>query len=149
MRLSRPIRFALHALCAGTLTAATGLAHADPVFSGLDFSGTYQCQGQDDHEGPYTGVVTLKLQPAHSRGQQGAYDFVLEVPGYGRYPGHAAAEGPHMAIHFALTDPSKQDYGTGIATFTKSPAGKWAFRKYYYEPAFKGGNAGTETCTQR
>ena len=28
-------------------------------------------------------------------------------------------------------------------------AGKWSFSKYYYEPEFKGGNYGTETCRQR
>jgi hypothetical protein len=139
------------ALCATTPSClvATQADAASPAFTGPDFSGSYQCQGQDDHEGPYTGNVTLTLQKAHSRGVQAAYDFVLDVPGYGRYPGHAAAEGRHMAIHFALTDPSTQDYGTGIATFSKNKAGKWTFQKYYYEPAFKGGNACTETCTQR
>ena len=71
------------------------------------------------------------------------------MPGYGRYPGHAASDGPDMAIHFALTDPSTQDYGTGIARFTKTRDGRWQFRKWYYEPAFKGGNFGRETCTQQ
>jgi hypothetical protein len=54
-----------------------------------------------------------------------------------------------MAIHFANTDPSTLDYGTGIARFTKGKGGKWSFSKFYYEPAYKGGNHGLETCTQQ
>jgi hypothetical protein len=54
-----------------------------------------------------------------------------------------------MGVHFALTDQSTKDYGTGIATFAKGKKGKWVFEKYYYEPEFKGGNYGTERCVQR
>lgn len=42
-----------------------------------------------------------------------------------------------MAIHFALTDQSTKDYGTGIAEFSHQ-GGKWSFRKYYYEPELQG-----------
>ncbi|HIV72461.1 MAG TPA: hypothetical protein H9903_16115 [Candidatus Aquabacterium excrementipullorum] len=120
-----------------------------PAFTGPDYSGTYDCKGQDSHEGPYDGTVTLALIPAQSTGTQGAYSFKLDVPGYGSYPGHAAAQGAHMGIFFALTDPSTKDFGTGIATFEKSAKGKWTFNKFYYEPEFKGGNHGTEVCVQR
>jgi hypothetical protein len=54
-----------------------------------------------------------------------------------------------MAIHFALTDPTTQDHGTGIASFGRTKNGKWSFYKYYYGPEFKGGNHGTEFCVQR
>jgi hypothetical protein len=54
-----------------------------------------------------------------------------------------------MAIHFANTDPAANDFGTGIAAFSKSAAGKWTFSKYYYEPQYRGGNFGTESCTQK
>jgi hypothetical protein len=84
-----------------------------------------------------------------STGKYAAYRFQLDVPGYGVYPGHAAAHGNTMAIHFALADPSTKDYGTGIAQFGKTKSGKWQFSKYYYEPEFKGGNYGMETCRQR
>lgn len=47
------------------------------------------------------------------------------------------------------TDPAPKDYGTGIASFAKNKNGKWTFTKYCYEPEFKGGNFGTETCFQR
>ena len=87
--------------------------------------------------------------PAQSTGRFGAYDFKLEVPGYGTYPGQAAAEGNKMGIHFALTDQTTKDFGTGIATFIKNKHGKWSFTKFYYEPEFKGGNYGTEACVQR
>jgi hypothetical protein len=125
-------------------TAAYAKAPAQP-----DFSGTYDCKGQDKQEGPYTGVVTLERVAAHSAQGYNAYRFKLEVPDFGAYPGQAVAKGTQMAIHFANTDPKTQDFGTGFADFTKSKAGKWSFRKFYYEPEYKGGNHGTESCTQR
>nr|WP_269106618.1 hypothetical protein [Massilia sp. TS11] len=132
------------------LAAATAIAvQAKPAFTGTDYSGVYDCKGKDDHEGDYTGTVTLQLVPAQSVGEYGAYQFKLEVPGYGAYPGQAAAHGKQMAIHFALTDQSTKDYGTGIASFSKRKDGKWSFRKFYYEPEFKGGNFGMEDCVRR
>lgn len=134
------------ALC---LIIFTQTAMAKPAFSGSDLSGVYDCKGDDSHEGQYTGTVTMQLVPSQSFKQYGAYKFKLEVPGYGTYLGQAAANGTHAAMHFALTDQSTKDYGTGIASFSKNSAGKWTFLKYYYEPEFKGGNYGTEQCIQR
>lgn len=131
------------------LLGLSTFANAKPVFTGNDFSGIYDCKGDDSHEGKYTGRVTMELVAAQSTNQYGAYKFKLDVPGYGVYLGQAAASGTHAAMHFALTDQSTKDYGTGIANFKKSKTGKWSFTKYYYEPEFKGGNYGTEQCTQR
>ena len=133
------------ALC---LLSALGFAYAKPNYSGPDLSGAYSCEGDDAHEGKYTAKATLHLIPEQSVGQNGAYAFNLDVPGYGSYPGHAATQGTTAAIYFASTDPSTKDFGTGIATFKKNSKGKWTFKKFYYEPEFKGGNYGFETCTQ-
>lgn len=130
------------------LLSVLGFAHAKPNFSGPNLSGAYSCEGDDAHEGKYTAKVTLQLIPEQSVGQNGAYSFKLEVPGYGAYPGHATTQGTTAAIYFANTDPSTKDFGTGVATFKKNSKGKWTFKKYYYEPEFKGGNYGFETCTQ-
>jgi hypothetical protein len=124
-------------------------AHAAQPFTGPDLSGVYACKGDDAHEGKYTATATLALVPQQSVGQHGAYTFKLEVPGYGAYPGHAAAQGTQVAIYFANTDPATKDFGTGIATFKKNGKGLWTFSKYYYEPEFKGGNHGLEWCTQQ
>ena len=129
--------------------ACSADAESKPAFTGPDFSGVYECKGNDSHEGPYTGIVKLQLVREQSFAKYGAYSFTLEVPGYGAYPGHAAANGQTVALHFALTDQTTKDYGTGIAQFSKSKSGKWQFSKYYYEPEFKGGNYGTELCIQR
>jgi len=112
-----------------------------------DFSGVYNCTGDDAHEGKYTGVVTMALKPARSKENYASYDFKLEVPGYGTYLGHAAANGNHVAMHFALQDQSTKDYGTGIAEMKKNANGQWSFHKFYFEPEFKGGNTGVEDCT--
>ena len=113
---------------------------AKPAFKGPDYSGVYACTGLDSHEGPYTAKVTLSLVREQSTGHHGAYDFVMEVPGYGHYLGHAASHANWLAIHFALTDPAPKDYGTGIAKISKNAKGQWRFAKFYYEPAFKEGN---------
>jgi len=133
------------------------IASAEPIFKSrikLDFSGIYDCKGMDAHEGKYTGVVTMKKVAEHSKEGYVSYDFTLQVPDYGTYQGHAAARGSFAAIHFALPlanglyGGKDQDYGTGIAQFT-SVKGKWQFVKFYYEPDYKGGNTGLETCLQR
>lgn len=131
------------------LLIITPIANAKPAFTGQDFSGVYVCTGNDSHEGKYTGTVTMELVPSQSLNNYGAYKFKLEVPNYGTYLGQAAAHGNNVAMHFALTDQSTKDYGTGIANFKKNKAGKWSFSKFYYEPEFKGGNYGTEECTLR
>jgi hypothetical protein len=131
------------------LVFAAAPALAKPAFTGQDFSGVYDCTGDDAHEGKYTGTVTLKLNPAQSVGVYGAYDFKLEVPGFGTYLGEAAAEGDRLAMHFALTDQKTRDFGTGIATVRKNKQGRLSFHKFYYEPEFKGGNHGTEDCVKR
>jgi hypothetical protein len=136
------------AIFLGFLIAAVP-AMAKPAFNGQDFSGVYDCTGDDSHEGKYKGTVTLKLNLAQSTGEYGAYDFKLEVPGFGTYLGEAAAEGDRLAMHFALTDQKTRDFGTGIATIKKNKQGKLGFHKYYYEPEFKGGNYGFEDCVRR
>lgn len=121
----------------------------------LDLSGIYACSGDDAHEGKYKGTVTMKLRPEHSNGADVSYDFQLEVPGFGTYKGHAAAHGMHAAMHFALPTESGEyggkthDYGTGIAEFKKNAKGQLSFRKFYFEPAFKGGNTGVEECVRK
>jgi hypothetical protein len=124
-------------------------AFAAQLFAGKDYSGVYDCTGDDAKEGSYTGTVTLQLNKEQSSGAYGAYDFKLVVPDYGTYPGQAVSLGKTLAIHFALTDSKSKDYGTGIATVARNKRGKLTFHKFYYEPEFKGGNHGVEDCVQR
>jgi hypothetical protein len=56
-------------------------ANAQTGFKGTDFSGIYDCTGQDNSEGAYTGKVTINLVKEKSTGEYGAYKFKLEVPG--------------------------------------------------------------------
>lgn len=133
-------------LCISCLIAAQVYA--------MDMSGVYACTGDDAHEGKYTGTVTMKLRPEHSKGADASYDFQLEVPDYGTYKGHAAVHGMYAAMHFALPIENGEyggkthDFGTGIAEFKKNAKGQLSFRKFYFEPAFKGGNTGIEVCTR-
>jgi len=136
-------------VCVALCVLAAGTVQARQPFTHPNLSGVYACEGDDAHEGKYTATATLELIAEQSTGQHGAYSFKLEVPGYGAYPGHAAAQGTSAAIYFANTDPATRDFGTGIATFKKNSKGQWTFRKYYYEPEFKGGNHGFETCVRK
>ncbi len=120
---------------------------AEPLPS--DFSGTYDCKGQDKAEGSYTGVVELTRVAEQSSGPYTAYRFKLTVPGFGEYPGHASSKGAMMAIYFANTNPADNDYGTGIAQFKTSDTGGLSFEKFYYQPLYKGGNFGIETCQRQ
>jgi len=124
-------------------------ANKTPSFTGPDFSGVYACKGLDAHEGEYKGKVTLKLKKEHSQAQYASYDFLLEVPGFGKYPGHMAANGLNAAMHFASEDQSTHDFGTGISQFSKNAKGQWQFHKFYFEPQFKGGNSGFEDCVKQ
>ena len=127
----------------------THYAHAKPAFTGQNYSGVYDCTGEDAKEGKYKGTVTLTLKQEQSTGQYGAYFFKLDAQGFGTYPGEAAADGDKMAIHFALKESNTKDAGTGIATFKKNAQSKYTFHKFYYESAYKGGNYGFEDCVQR
>jgi len=124
-------------------------AFASEPFTGKDFSGIYDCTGNDAKEGEYSGTVTLQLNNEQSSGAYGAYNFKLVVPDYGTYPGQAVSLGKTLAIHFALNDSRSKDYGTAIATVSKNKKGKLTFHKFYYEPEFKGGNNGVEDCVRR
>jgi len=52
-------------------------------------------------------------------------------------------------MHFALTDQTTKDYGTGIAKFRRNESGKLTFHKFYFEPEYKGGNTGLEECVRQ
>lgn len=135
--------------------ATSGANAAQTVFIGENFTGIYQCMGDDAHEGKYSGTVMMKLKPEHSHGECGSYDFELKVAEYGVYSGHAASHGNVVAMHFALPQQGSQyggktqDFGTGISKFKKNKQGKWTFHKFYFEPKFKGGNTGLEDCVQQ
>jgi len=119
---------------------------AKPTFTGVDYSGRYQCTGMDSHIGAFEGVVDMKLNAEQSTGEHGAYGFTLTLPGNSLYDGFAAANSSSLAIYFAHTDPSHKDYGVGIANIASTPDGKTSFTKYYYGPEYKGGGHGFETC---
>jgi len=115
----------------------------------VDYSGIYACTGNDHRDGKYTGTLTLTLDHNQSTGQYGAYAIKMEVPGYAMYLGQATSYKNSIAIGFASTEPTSKDFGIGIATVEKTPAGKLTFRKYYYEPDYKEGNYGFEECVKR
>ena len=142
------MRFVL-SLILSCIISSSFAANKIPPFTAPDFSGVYACKGLDAHEGEYKGKVTLKLKKEHSQAQYGSYDFLLEVPGFGKYPGHMAANGLSAAMYFELEDQSTHDFGTGISQFSKNAKGQWQFHKFYFEPQFKGGNSGFEDCVKQ
>lgn len=113
-----------------------------------DLSGQYDCVGQDLHEGEFKGSVTIQIQPDYSNQQYQSYSFELSVPDFGVYRGFAAGEGMDVGIYFALEAKANEDYGVATAKFFINKDGNMAFKKFYYEPNYKGGNTGTEECVR-
>lgn len=137
-------------LTLAALALASSATLAEPAaFTGTDFSGIYDCTGNDRHDGAFKGSITLELVRAQSTGDYAAYNLVFEAAGFGGYTGHAAAHGAHMALYFANKDASTKDYGNSIVSFNKTKNGKWQFTSFYYEPEYYGGNFGSEICVAR
>ncbi|CDG85071.1 hypothetical protein [Janthinobacterium agaricidamnosum] len=124
-------------------------AYAQPAFTGNNFSGTYDCAGNDNRDGAFGVTLKVALAAAQSSGDRGAYTLTMEVPDYASYKGSAIAKGKQVAVSFANLDTSGKDYGTSVGTMSKNKANKWVFTSYYYQPEYKGGGFGTETCTQQ
>ena len=125
----------------------------------LHLAGTYDCYGHDARDGGYKNAqvtLTLNAQSSDFTANYGAYDFTLTLDDGDKYTGEAAASGNSLAIYFenaASTTLGRSDHGVGIAVVThdKNTDGKTttAFHKFYYEPKYKGGNNGTETCIKK
>ncbi|UZM16305.1 hypothetical protein LZV00_11620 [Pseudomonas kielensis] len=122
---------------------------AQPSFTGIDYSGQYQCTGVDSHIGEFQGSVDMKLKPEQSTGGYGAYRFTLTLADKSFYDGFAAAHGKSLAIYFAHSNPNLKDYGVGIAKVMTDADGKTSFTKYYYGPEYEGGGHGMETCIRQ
>lgn len=137
----------------GTLAAVVSMPAAASSnlqpYKGLDLSGTYTCSGRDARDGDFKATVTLTLDKNNSHAAYAAYRFKMDADGYGLYTGSAAGSGNMLAITFANSDASKNDYGTGIAKVFKEKNGKLRFEKFYYEPEYKKeGSHGFESCTR-
>lgn len=123
-------------------------AQAPAPFTGADYSGRYECTGQDKHIGNFKGVVDMKLDAKQSTGKYAAYTFTLTLEDKSRYEGMAAGTSDTLGIYFAHTDPALKDFGVGVAQVTPTPEGKVSFVKYYYGPEYEGGGHGLEHCVK-
>lgn len=122
---------------------------ASAPFTGIDYSGEYQCKGHDSHAGDFEGIVRMTLDHNQSTADHGAYRYTMTMSDNTVYDGFAATTGASMGIYFSHKDPALKDYGVGIATFEKADNGKLHFSKYYYGPHYEGGGHGQEKCVQR
>lgn len=123
-----------------------GAAQAKTVFTGINYSGVYQCKGANEQIGDYDVTVTLKLNRASSYGKVGAYQYQTETVNSTVYTGQAIANGNQIAIGFDFSDKRNSEHSIGLATMKKTTGNLWSFHKVYYEPDDNGGNYGTENC---
>lgn len=120
-------------------------------------AGTYQCQGYDAHDGGYqdaTLTLTLDKKDSDFTNRYGAYHLKLVEKDGAEYLGEAVASGNTLAVYFKNTATSMPtDNGVGLATVThdKDINGKIStvFHKFYYQPDYKGGGNGSETCVKK
>ena len=124
-------------------------AQAKPVFTGVNFSGTYACKGNNEQVGDYEVTAVLKLNRVSSYAKFGAYDFSTETDNASTYKGQAVADGNRLALSYTLTEGRNVEYSTGIAEMKKIKGNIWSFRNQYYEPDDSGGNYGFEYCVMR
>lgn len=142
--MNKAMGVALACLC---LTSPAWAAPAP--FTGADLSGSYACTGHDDHDGDYKATLALHLNRAKSVGSYGSYALTLDVVGEpGHYNGSMVVEGDRLAMMFASSDPTSRDMGTGLGRLSQDAQGHTTFSKFYFEPDYKGGDFGTETCTR-
>ncbi|HEY3300556.1 MAG TPA: hypothetical protein VGJ90_07260 [Methylophilaceae bacterium] len=124
-------------------------AQAKPAFTGINFSGTYACKGNNEQVGDYEVTAVLKLNRVSSYAKFGAYDFSTETDNASTYKGQAVADGLRLALSYTLTEGRNVEYSTGIAEMKKTKGNVWSFRNQYYEPDDSGGNYGFEYCVMK
>lgn len=136
-------------LLAAALATLMNVAHAKPAFTGTNFSGIYDCKGNNELVGNYQVTVKLKLNRISSYGKFGAYDFSTETDNAVTYRGQAVANGNRLALSYKMTEGKYVEYSTGIAEMKKLSRGRWSFSNLYYEPDDSGGNYGKEDCVMQ
>ncbi|MFL9609922.1 hypothetical protein ACKF11_07520 [Methylobacillus sp. Pita2] len=132
------------------MLAFSGLAQAKPAFTGVNYTGLYECKGENSSIGAYDLVVALRLNRVSSHGKFGAYYYETETVNSTVYHGQAVVIGNRMAISFNIRDKKNNvDHSTGLATIKKVGKDRWSFRKEYFEPDDSGGSYGTEECVMK
>lgn len=130
------------------MLSMAGLVQADPkpAFTGQNYSGVYDCKGDNDKVGEYEVTIALKINRVSSYGKFGAYNYEMTTVNAVTYIGQAIAEGNMIALSFPLKNGLNVDHSIGIAKMVKNKQGRWSFRKHYYEEDNSGGNYGSEYC---
>ncbi len=136
-------------LLSAALMAVMSVAQAKPAFTGINFSGIYDCKGSNELVGNYQVTIKLKLNRISSYGKFGAYDFSTETDNAVTYRGQAVANGNRLALSYKMSDGKYAEYTTGIAEMKKLSRGRWSFSNLYYEPDDSGGNYGKEDCVMQ
>ncbi|MBL8505992.1 hypothetical protein [Methylobacillus glycogenes] len=132
------------------MLAFSSVAFAKPTFTGNNYTGLYECKGENSSIGAYDVVVALRLNRVSSHGKFGAYYYETETVNSTVYHGQAVADGNRLAISFNIRDKKNNvDHSTGIATIKKIGKDRWSFRKEYFEPDDSGGSYGTEDCVMK
>lgn len=134
---------------ATALLAFISVAQAKPAFTGINFSGVYECKGSNELVGSYQVTIKLKLNRISSYGKFGAYDFSTETDNAVTYRGQAVANGNRLALSYKMSEGKYAEITTGIAEMKKLSRGRWSFRNLYYEPDDSGGNYGQEDCVMQ
>jgi hypothetical protein len=125
-----------------TASQAAGIDAKRTAFDGVDISGVYACVGNDIHDGDTHSTMTVSLDRNYSSGKSGSYKVTVDDT----YTGSIVSNGKQLAMDFANKDLSQNDFGVVLATVSRSSNGKFKIEKFYYEPQYKGGGNGFETC---
>lgn len=141
--------------------AATQTAGAK--FTGVNYSGVYECVGSNAKIGNYNLLVTFALNKSDSHGNLGRYDLTVETENATTYTGHAIANGRDMALTIEFADGNASTYSTGIARLNPLKNKRFSYINRYYESnqatastepnktksGRNTGNDGTESCVMQ
>ena len=86
------------------MLAFSSVAFAKPTFTGNNYTGLYECKGENSSIGAYDVVVALRLNRVSSHGKFGAYYYETETVNSTVYHGQAVADGNRLAISFNIRD---------------------------------------------
>jgi len=107
--------FMIKFFLATTLLTFVCVAQAKPAFTGINFSGVYDCKGSNELVGSYQVTIKLKLNRISSYGKFGAYDFTTQTDNAVTYRGQAAANGNRLALSYKMSEGKYAEITTGIA----------------------------------
>lgn len=111
-----------------------------------NFSGVYECKGNNDSIGDYTVKVTLKIDTVNSKAGFSNYTYAMQTENGMTYNGYAVIENNQMASSIYMNDKPSAEMSVGVGSIKAIAKNRFSFTRKYFEPTDNEGTIGLETC---